>query len=453
MNTPNQTSSRSADQPSPVGPGGMGIPNAVREQLRTLDGKELLVYIHVPFCSSKCTFCDWVAGYTTQQLRGGSELRGRYADAVVRQIETFAPQLMEAGYSPTCIYWGGGTPSRLDDDHLQRIGEQLHRSFDLGKVAEHTVETSPETLTPGKVRTLKAIGVSRISMGVQSFNDDELRTAGRSHSAEQAEATAYMLRQQGFDNFNLDLIVAFPGQTPAALERTIRRTLEIRPPHLTLYPFRADTATVMGSNVQLGRKSLVGVKDVRAMYESSRDALCGAGYIEYMAGYFCTDEGKRFVGEDYYFAMRGDFVGFGSGGRSVLGHHQLVNRAGALESFIEEPLRFDSCERFSPENIQIVVPFLGQALMTDTGVDYARFARIFGFEFGAIRNHPMVAALLNHYRWCGAKLEETEERLVAAAETRNIASLTAISRLNEVHMISADKLSSARRKAGPTTRV
>src|SRR5205085_7228182 len=200
--------------------------------------KDLLVYLHIPFCSSKCHFCDWVKDIPVQQLRSGPSVRRGYIEALTKQIRYYGPKLMEMGYEAKFVYWGGGTPTRLEGDEISEVVAALKDSFELSAVEEHTMETSPETLTPEKLKAMREVGIERVSIGIQSFHDTELRRSGRAHMAAGAEAAVRMVKAAGYENVNLDLIAAFPDQSLEMWKASLAKTIELDPSHITVYLYR-----------------------------------------------------------------------------------------------------------------------------------------------------------------------------------------------------------------------
>ncbi len=390
--------------------------------------RSLLVYLHIPFCSSKCVFCDWVTDIPVPQLRSGPSVRAAYVSALCAQIRSFGPRLSELGYVPKHVYWGGGTPSKLSSSELEVIVDALATTFDLPSTGEHTLETSPETLTAEKLQCMRRLGVNRISMGVQSFDDGELRRAARAHSALQAEQAVHLIHEAGFENLNLDLIVALPEQTPEILDRTLAKTVELNPRHVTVYIYRATANTVMAKQIGSGQRRAQQPGDVLRFYDTARRALEQAGYTEYAVGYFMKDDTARFMSEEYYFALEGDYVGFGSGAESILGHHRLQNAPARLHEFIERPAWFDSCERFSPQRIESLFQALRLTMLTSIGIDYRRFERLFGFPFAQIRRHPYLRALMRYYSMYGTEFVETPERLYVTEGSRRQAYLASLQR-------------------------
>lgn len=380
--------------------------------------KDLLLYIHVPFCKYKCSFCDWVADIPTSQLTSGPDLRRQYVDAMCRQVRHLGPKLMELGYTPRYIYWGGGTPSRLDGGQFRQIMDALASSVNLSSVDEHVMEVTPDSLEPSKLEAMKSIGVSRISMGVQSFDPGELRRSGRGHSPAEADRAVEMMRTAGFDNFNIDLIIAFPGQELGVLRDSLKRTLSHAPRHITAYIYRPTPATTMAKRRK--RTPVTGqiAAHMSACYDLTRDMLEAAGYREYSLGYFSRDASDRCAGELYYFHLQGDWMGFGGGAVSVLGHHRLKISHSSLQRFIEDPLSFDGCEILPNRQVEAAIYALRQALATDMGINFENFRRFFGFSFNSIRRHPAVRAYLGYYRYCGAVFHETDTQLSMTRESR-----------------------------------
>jgi coproporphyrinogen III oxidase-like Fe-S oxidoreductase len=404
--------------------GAVTVDDLVPLVAKEIDGepnKGLLLYIHVPFCRYKCSFCDWVADIPTNLLTGGPEARQVYVDALCRQIRHLGPKLMGLGYSPRYIYWGGGTPTRLEGDQFRQIVAELGEALDLSAVEEHVMEATPDSLTPEKLTAMKEVGVSRISMGVQSFSKAELRRSGRGHSPEEADRGVEMMRAAGFDNFNLDFIVAFPGQKLDTLRRTLERAVGHQPTHITAYIYRPTAATTMAKRTKEVPNFRQNAEHMTACYELTQEALRAAGYFEYALGYFSRDEKDRCGGEMYYFHLQGDWMGFGGGAVSVLGHHRLKNSHSNLHRFVEDPLSFDTCERLPERQVEAAIYTLRQALATDVGVNFENFRRFFGFPFSSVRNHPAIKAYLGYYKHCGAVFHETATNLSITPETRGAA--------------------------------
>lgn len=410
----------------PVNP--VELPALLEPNLRGRDERPLLVYLHIPFCSSKCTFCNWVSDIPVSQLRAGAPVRRDYASALCEQIRALGPVMRDLAYEPACIYWGGGTPSILSGDEIESVAEALAGAFDVSAISEHTMETSPETLTADKLRAIRRAGVDRISMGVQSFDDQELRRAARAHSAETALRAVDLVRHAGFTSLNLDLIAGFPGQNTDMLRRTLDITLQLAPEHITVYMYRAEDNTVMATQIQSGHRPQRSLDDNLSAYECASSAITSAGYLEYTVGYFVKDPSHRFKGEDYYFDLEGDYLGLGCGGESILGHHAFRNPPNGLQQYLANPSHFAEAERFSLDRLEGILRALRLTVLTERGIDYVRFEQLFGIPFTAMRDQPAVKGMLHYLRYCGAEFVETPARLMITPETRSRSYIVALQR-------------------------
>jgi coproporphyrinogen III oxidase-like Fe-S oxidoreductase len=390
---------------------------ALRSNARGGVAKDLLLYVHVPFCSSKCNFCDWVADIPVKQLRAGRGVRSSYADAVREQILRHGPHLSAMGYTPRLIYWGGGTPSKLDPEQIIAIGNAIEAAFPMESVEEYTVEASPETITRDKLEALRSVGVNRISFGVQAFDDQVLRGLGRAHSADKALDAIAMTRAAGFTNINIDLISGTPDQPPGIFERSVRLAIDNELAHVTLYAYRSDPRTVAARQVVHKHRHLV--EHAEELFQSGAELLKQSGYVEGSVGYFARKPEFLAKADVYYFALKGDYMGFGAGATSVVVNHVLKNHGVDLKPFIADPTSFDVVEKIRPDAIQELTQSLLAAFLTPDGINFDDFENCMGFPFSAIRNHPVIRANLKSLERCGAKFIETEHAIRISDETRS----------------------------------
>lgn len=252
------------------------------------------IYLHIPFCKTRCTYCDFNT-YTNL-----AHLHGRYALALAGEVEqslaaaaagrydplTPLPSLADLGPTPSAgpvrtIFFGGGTPSLLPPAFLGRALEAIARRADLPAEAEITVEANPGTLSLEKLRGLREIGVNRLSFGVQTFDDVLLRSLGRTHTGAEAVEALEQARRAGFDNVNLDFIYGLPGQTLTGWRATLDRALSIRPAHLSLYGLTVEAGTAMARQVESGKLEPATGDAAADMYELAEELLEKAGYIQY----------------------------------------------------------------------------------------------------------------------------------------------------------------------------
>ena len=229
------------------------------------------LYVHVPFCVKKCYYCDFNS-YTLDRAAVT-----RYLDALAREAELYAPG------APTfdTLYIGGGTPTCLSGRDLRRLVALIRSHFRLATGAEITCEANPGSSNEEKFASLREAGVNRLSIGVQSFDDALLARIGRVHTAAEAEASVGAARRAGFDNVNLDLMFALPGQCPEAWEETLGRALALEPEHLSCYSLIVEEGTPFGDAYARGRLTLPGEEIELRMYERAIERLTAAGYEHY----------------------------------------------------------------------------------------------------------------------------------------------------------------------------
>jgi oxygen-independent coproporphyrinogen-3 oxidase len=351
----------------------------------------LLVYVHVPFCSSKCHFCDWVQQIPPRELRRASTSAPRlqYLDGLISQIETLGPQLVDAGYVPAILYWGGGTASILTEREIKLIMGALSSVFDFGELVEATIECSPETLTPAKLELFRALGFSRISIGLQSTDDERLRAIGRAHDARTGAAAVRAARAAGFEEINIDLISGFPGETLTEFERSLVTALELPIDHVSMYPYRPSAGTVMRRQLRSGVHGRVDLEEQLNAYAHGREQLTGAGLPEYAMSHF----GTRPCHSDLaYFQLKMDWVGFGSGATSLLAGTFRSTARGHLERYSSDPMGID--ESYPAASDRIAPRLLHQSLSTWEGANARLWRERTGVELSTILRQPGVSALL-----------------------------------------------------------
>ncbi len=420
---------------------------AVGERARNKRFKKLLLYVHVPFCTSKCHFCDWVSAIPVKELIAERDVRKSYVDGVCAQVRWYGPRLRDLGYTACQIYWGGGTPSRLDADEFLRIQEALAEAFDLSSLESYSVEGSPDTFGLEKLKAMRAAGVQRISMGVQSMDDEQLRVAARAHNSHQVVVATEHLRAAGFEDFNFDMIAGFPNQKRDVFVASMERAIALRPTHFSLYPFRGNSTTVMAQLMAQGHSRNLARDEMFELYFLGKKMLAEAGYHEYIAGYFASEPRFQFKGENHYFGFEGDFMGFGPGATSMLGHHFLQNtipklagNGGDLARFVEAPTSVDVLEMHStPESPLRAMTPLADAVMTPRGIDYANFEDLFGCTFAELRAHPVITGLIDFYAFCGAQWVDTGKNLYVNDETRDVARLACILERNQMELVRAQR--------------
>lgn len=261
-----------------------------------------MVYVHVPFCRSFCTYCDF---FSERACPTEAYVRGITAEAQARKAEIAATAAVNT------LYFGGGTPSVLPPDVLGRIADACGgRSYD-----EWTVEVNPDDITPEYAHGLREIGVNRVSMGVQSLDDGMLRWMNRRHDSEGARRAFRLLREAGFDNISLDIIFGISGMSEQMLEATVRELLEWRPEHISAYQLSIEEGSTLGRMVREGRYIELPDEECEAQYRLICRLLSAAGYEHYEISNWALP-GRRAVHNSAYWT-RSPYVGLGPGAHSL----------------------------------------------------------------------------------------------------------------------------------------
>jgi oxygen-independent coproporphyrinogen-3 oxidase len=334
------------------------------------------VYIQVPFCQTKCTYCNFHTGVVSQ------DRYWPYAEAVCREI---AEQPLSRAIVDT-VYFGGGTPSLLDPAALAKILGALRHSYKTD-FSEVTLEADPETITSSKSTAWLSAGFNRINLGSQSFNDQELRTAGRMHRRADIFQAAQFLREAGFRNISMDLIAGLPHQTRETWRKSLDELLAIRPEHVSIYMLEIDEGS------RLGRESLAGGErysaasipsddEIADCYEIAREKLSAAEYGHYEISNWALPGIESKHNLKYW--RREPYIGLGAGAHSFDGTQRWANNHDAA--------RYVSCieQGISPrEQVETVTTeqafdeefFLG--LRQLQGIDLARIGREYGGDLRA----------------------------------------------------------------------
>jgi oxygen-independent coproporphyrinogen-3 oxidase len=232
------------------------------------------LYIHIPFCHSKCYYCDF---YSTPNRAAVAQV----VDAIIAEAEARKDEIAEPFKT---VYVGGGTPSILPVEDLQRL---LHLPLDLSQVIETTIEVNPEDVTLERAGQWRNIGVNRVSMGIQSFDDDQLKAIGRRHSAQDAFAAVDSLRRAGIQNISCDLIYGLPGQTVESWRQSLTQLLKLELPHFSAYCLSYEPGTRLYASRQAGKVTEADESTVTQMYEVLMVEAKHYGYQHYEISNFC----------------------------------------------------------------------------------------------------------------------------------------------------------------------
>lgn len=288
-----------------------------------MEDKHLGVYVHIPFCASKCGYCDFYS------LAGCDGRMGKYQEALLKHIEE-AASTMSPYYIDT-VYFGGGTPSYYGAKRLAELFNALKRSGRVLRSAEATVECNPDSVRRHELRILRREGVNRVSLGVQSANDELLKIIGRRHNFAQVKKAVRDIRAEGFENLSVDLIYGLPNQTKEDWAETLARVIELAPEHISCYGLKLEEGTPMYA--EYSDSPVVPTDDEQAdMYLYAVDTLAHYDYIQYEVSNFAR-RGFPSRHNMKYWSLE-DYIGFGPGAHSNIGNTRY-SYTRSLDKYIE----------------------------------------------------------------------------------------------------------------------
>lgn len=365
--------------------------------LRAASDPALALYLHLPFCDHKCAYCDF------NSYAGLDHLIPRYVDSLVREIALWREAA--AGWTVSTVFFGGGTPSLTPLPLLQRVFDAVAASFRLATDVEVTLEANPGTVDETYLCGLRSLGVNRLSLGVQSFDDTELQRLDRIHDAAQAVAAYEAARRAGFDNVNLDLIFGLEGQDLSGWRRNLARAVALSPEHLSLYALTVEPGTKLGRQVREGLAPEPDGDLQADMYEATVDTMSAAGYEQYEISNW-SRPGRRCRHNLVYWRNE-PYLGLGAGAhsrfldrrfsvvRAPAAYIQRIAGAGGGRPAADEPLaaRFPHvAEETAVEPAVDASDTLILGLRLNDGVDLAEFRQRFGASVDALHG-PALAEL------------------------------------------------------------
>jgi oxygen-independent coproporphyrinogen-3 oxidase len=374
------------------------------------------LYIHIPFCSAICNYCNFNRGLFD------ADLKTRYVSALIAEIHNqseICDQKSEISRADT-IFFGGGTPSLLEPEDVARIIAACESSFDLAADREVTLEANPESVTTERLAAYRRAGVNRLSFGVQSFREDELRRLSRLHSADRARAAFAEARAAGFDNISLDLMMWLPEQQLSEWLESIDAAVALDPEHLSLYMLEVYPNAPLKDDMARARWSQAPDDDVAAMYVEAMERLETAGYVQYEISNVAKP-GRRSRHNLKYW-LDGEWLGFGCGAHSTRGGVRWKNTSATAE-YIDQVTRGSSLQvdvrRLSPDEQ------LGDALFTGLrlvdGIDVNAIQTRYGVDvwrrFGADLEPFLEAGCL---RRIGPRLSLTRQGMLLAHEVMSV---------------------------------
>ena len=333
-----------------------------------MNQKELELYIHIPFCIKKCSYCDFLSAPATEQTKEAymaalfAEIGGRAKDYKDRIV--------------TSVFIGGGTPSLLSGDSIRQLMEHIREGFSLASDVEITMEVNPGTVTAEKLTAFYAAGINRLSIGMQSAQEQELKILGRIHDFDGFCQVYLEAVEAGFTNINVDVMSGLPGQTLVSYKDTLEKVLRLEPmpQHISAYSLIVEEGTTFAAMADRGELPLPEEDTERAMYEETIEVLAGYGFHRYEISNYALDgyECRHNVG----YWIRRDYLGFGIGAASLIGNVRFQNGRD-LNAYLAHPFacREEEQSLTTQEQMEETM-FLGLRLIR--GVSYPEFARCYG---------------------------------------------------------------------------
>ena len=361
--------------------------------------EELSLYIHIPFCVRKCGYCDFLSAPADEKARD------RYVQALLMEIERYQGT-ETADRKIKTLYIGGGTPSILSVDQLDCIMQKIKYTFNFCDDIEASMEMNPGTASKEKCRALYQMGINRLSIGLQSTNDMELKTLGRIHSYEDFINTYTWCREAGFQNINVDLMAALPYQTEESYTTGLRKIIRLAPEHISAYSLILEEGTPFYQKYNSGCYPLPDEEQERLMYRETEQILAQAGYERYeisnyaKKGYACR--------HNLVYWQGGDYLGLGLGSSSYMDGVRFHNTTD-FNTYVNQGAYVEDREELSVQAKMEEFMFLGLRVMA--GVSGTEFEK----RFGKTMEDVYGDVLRKHEEEGLLQIERKEDRKEAAA--------------------------------------
>ena len=326
--------------------------------------------MHIPFCVKKCPYCDFYSITDTS-------LEPRFISAVISEMD----MICNLPFKFDTLYIGGGTPSVLETELITRIIETASGLYKLLPDSEITIEVNPGTVQPEKLREYKNAGVNRISIGVQSFQENNLNFLGRIHTVKDADLAIKWARDAGFENIAIDLIYGIPGQTRETWLCDLEQAVLYEPEHLSCYMLTFESGTPMEKNLQKGSFKPMGGKKVGELFTATIEFLTGKGYAQYEISNFARAKNLRSRHNQKYWSFA-PYIGLGPSAHSFIKPKRCWNKTSVtayIKDLEEGRIPIDGQEVLSKEQMMTESIFLG--LRKADGIDVSKFNSIFDENF------------------------------------------------------------------------
>ncbi|MBE2226591.1 MAG: radical SAM family heme chaperone HemW [Ignavibacteria bacterium] len=344
------------------------------------------IYLHIPFCDTKCIYCDFYS------ITNHSK-KAEFLNSIKKEIQFYSKQLADRKFNS--IFFGGGTPSLLSFEEFTGIFDELYNCYDISADCEITIEANPGTLNKDKLDIFKKLPINRMSFGVQSFIDEELKFLTRIHTAEQAKSSINAAKAAGFDNVNLDVIFALPGQTMDSWKYNLDEAIKLDTKHISAYSLIFEKGTMLYSMRDKGQVKNADIELEQEMYEYTMQTLADAGYRQYeisnyaKPGYECRHNLKYWTLEEY--------IAFGPSASSYIGNNRWTNikNIGRYIELIDsgKPAH-DFIETIDKETSVTEHIMLG---LRSVGVNFEEFRSRHNIDFETAYSSPIETLINNGY--------------------------------------------------------
>ncbi len=338
--------------------------------------RNVSLYFHIPFCEKKCIYCDF---YSIEDQSSQS----RFVDAICVEVDLKIrayPDLYAANVET--IFFGGGTPSLLTPDELEKIIAQIKKYFVIADDYEFTLECNPGTVSVEKLSAYRALGVNRLSFGVQSFHEDELQWLSRIHSADDAKFAVAYAREAGFDNLNIDLMFSLPNQTKEKLKYSIEQALALGTEHISAYNLTVEEGTPLNRMVKLQQVHELSVDDASVLFEYAQSTLLENNFEQYEISNYARSADLKCKHNLVYWDGYKEYISFGPSAHEFFDGERSWNIS-SLDSYLERiksgKLPRNNSERPNEAERRTEVLFCG---LRSTGVNREQFLKMFGEDLG-----------------------------------------------------------------------
>lgn len=332
---------------------------------------ELGIYIHIPFCIKKCDYCDFVS----VKLNDG--LIEEYINDLIKEIEIYSKLISK--YVIDSIFIGGGTPSSIDSKFIGKIFEKLYSSFNIDSKAEITIEVNPGTINKKKLEAYKDFGINRISLGAQSLNDKILQNIGRIHNEQDILNTIKLIKLEGFDNINSDLMIGLPEQTLHDVISSLEKIVELNLTHISLYSLIIEEGTKLYKLEQNGKLNLPNEDEERLMYHEAKRLLEKNGYRQYEISNFSKPDFECKHNLKYWTLK--PYVGIGLNSHSNIWDYRYWNYSNFKEYhnyLMKGKLPIENKEYIN--TISKITEFMILGIRLNSGINREEFKRVFGTD-------------------------------------------------------------------------